>query len=247
MKIRSIVNSVESFLKSNSTTILTAFGVSGVVSTAYLVGKASFAAANVIREEEETVGAIVGTKEKIKEYTPLVWKLYVPAGVCGAATIGCIIGAQRIGSKKTAAAQAAFSITERAFSEYREKVVEHIGKGKEQKIRDELAQERITKNPPGHPVIVNGNVLCCELHTGRYFMCDMETLRRAQNTTNHIIIRDDYATLDDFYHEIGLPKTDHSNDIGWKVGRLLELEFTTALTEDGKPCLAFAYNYTKPL
>ncbi len=64
-------------------------------------------------------------------------------------TIVCIVGSSKAGGRRTTAAVAAYSLTERAFSEYKEKVVEQIGKGQEQKIRDEIVQDQVDKKPLG--------------------------------------------------------------------------------------------------
>jgi len=92
-----------------------------------------------------------------------------------------------------------------------------------------------------------GNVLCCELHTGRYFISDMESLRRAQNDINAKILKHDYATLDDLYYILGLKTTSTSGNLGWTSGRQLEMSYSTMLTEDNRPCITFEYNYIKPL
>lgn len=228
-------------IKSNSPEILTALGVSGVVTTAYLTGKASY---NVAKDEDADPYA--SNKDKIRKY----WKLYIPAGISGTITLGCVIGASRATGRRTAAAVTAYSLTERAFSEYREKVVEQLGKGKEQKIRDELAQEHVSAIPvESREVIIagSGQVLCCELYTHRYFRSDMEKLRRAENDINARIINSLYVTLEEFYDFIGLPYTSASDNLGWDSNKLMALEFSTVLSEDNEPCLAFNYNYIKPL
>ena len=227
-------------LKSNSPAILTALGVSGTVTTAYLTGKASYRAARRLSEEP----AWLSNREKVE----LVWDLYVPAAVSGAVTIGCIVGATRVSSKRAAAAYSLVTLSEKAFEEYREKVVEKLGERKEQEVRDEIAQSRVNANPPGSAIVVgSGNVLCCELFTMRYFQSDMESLRKAENNINAKLNSHDYATLDDFYYMIGLGFTSDSGSIGWESDRLMSLDFTTTLSPDGKPCLAFGYNYTRPL
>jgi Family of unknown function (DUF6353) len=237
-----LVSKAIKIFKSNSPEILTAFGVSGVLTTSYLVGKASFKASHILvgRPKEEEF------KEKVK----LVWKCYIPAGISGVLTIGCIVGASKVNGRRTAAAVTAYSLTERAFSEYREKVVEELGKGKEKKIRDEIAQDRVAKTPPGSREVIvvgTGHVLCCELYTHRYFRSDMETLRKAQNDINARVNHELYVCLDEFYDLIGLPYTANSINIGWDSDRLMELEFSTVISEDGEPCIAFDYNYIKPL
>ena len=82
----------------------------------------------------------------------------------------CVVGANRMGTKKTIAVQAALNFTERAYSEYRDKVVEELGPRKDQSIRDKVVADQIANKPsPSQDVLVTGNVLCCELFTMRYF------------------------------------------------------------------------------
>ena len=75
----------------------------------------------------------------------------------------------------------------------------------------------------------------------------METLRRAENQLNKLIVNDLYVTLDEFYDILGLPGTSVSQSVGWNSDRLMELQFSTVISEDGEPCLAFDYNYVKPI
>jgi hypothetical protein len=205
-----------------------------------LAGRAGYQAAHKLESEPADMTLVERAKK--------TWKVYVPAGISGVLTTACIVGASRATNRRTAAAVTAYSLTERAFSEYREKVVEQIGKGKEQKLRDEVAQDRITRNPPSQVIITSGgDVLCCELFTHRYFKSDMETLKQAQNKINYKILQLLYVTLEDFYDLIDLPHTSNSSNLGWDSDKLMELQFSTILSEGGEPCLAFDYNYTKPL
>jgi hypothetical protein len=141
----------------------------------------------------------------------------------------------------------AYILSERAFDEYREKILEKIGPKQEREVRDELAQDRVTKHPVGSSQVVvtaKGNVLCFETHTGRYFRSDIETLKKAQNDLNYRILSDDYASLTDFYNLIGLSRTDISDELGWNTDRKMDLEFTVTLPESGEPCLAITYRPT---
>jgi hypothetical protein len=146
------------------------------------------------------------------------------------------------------AAQSGIAVLDRAYSEYRNKVVEEYGEKADQKIKDAVAEDR-AKNGPSQEVMLvgTGSVLCCELFTGRYFNGDIETLRKAVNQINHKALAHDYATFSDFYYIIGLGQTSESNHLGWTSSRMMELEFTSLLTNDGTPCLAFDYNYHVPL
>ena len=233
----------------NSPAILTAFGVTGVVMTSVLAARASWKASKIIQEEIEEHGEILDIQERVRAYVPLIWHLYIPPAISGATTVGAIWYGAKTHSSRTAAAVSAYTLTERAFSEYKAKVVEEVGKHRESVFRDDLVTSKLDGQVPKQDVTVigSGAVLCCELYTGRYFMSDMETLRKAQNDINAIIIGDLYVSLDSFYDVVGLPPTTHSNELGWDSDKLLDIQFSTVISDDGRPCLAFNYNYVKPL
>ena len=248
MGLDQLVGITKKFTNDNSTHILTAVGITGTITTAYLAGRASYFAAYYINREEEELGRTQDPLS-LSERTKLVWKLYVPSVVSGAATISAILGANRIGAKKSAAYAAAYSVLDSTFSEYQEKVVEQIGAKANRAIKDDIAQNKVLETPPGSRQIVmsSGTVMCCELYTRRYFMSDMESLRRAQNDLNAKIIHELYTTMSEFYDILGLPHTTNSDNLGWNSDRLMELVFSTVLSEDGVPCIAFEYNYVKPV
>lgn len=233
--------------KERSPEILTALGASGVLVTTYLTGKASFKACDVIRTAEVYEDfSHEERKARITRRTKLVWKLYIPPAASATVSVACIFGLAKAGSNRTAAAVTAYSLTERAFSEYREKVVEEIGKPKEQAIRDSIAQDRVAQ-ASDVLVLGSGDVLCYEMLTGRYFMCNMEKLKQAKNEINAQINRQLYVTLSAFYDHIDLPYTSQSSAWGWNSDKLMDLEFSTVLSPKGEPCLAFDYNYYKVL
>jgi hypothetical protein len=246
--IRDLLRNTGKFTHKNSPVIATVTGALGVLATSYLVGSASFKAARLIDEEEAITGTADDVTTRVKERTKLVWKLYIPPVTTGVVTVGAIVYANRAGAKQTATAISAYTLTERAFAEYRNKVVEELGSHKEQVMRDAIAQDTLDNKPVSETVIFgSGEALCCELHTKRYFMSDMETLRRAQNDINARIVNDLYVTLDEFYYLIGLEPTENSGGLGWDSDKLLELQFSTAIAKDGRPCLTFTYNYVKPV
>lgn len=251
MKFSELLGSATHLVKENAPEILTALSIGGVITTSYLVGKASFKAAEVIHKHEWEDGNIEpDPKERLKERTKLTWKLYIPGAISGAATIVCIVCSNRTSTNRTTAAVAAYSLTERAFSEYKEKVVETIGANKDQKIRDEIAQDTVNAHPPSKEVLMmvgEDEVLCCELRTNRYFRSTHENIQRAVNEINFQINHENYVSLSEFYTAVGLPITDESVNNGWTFEQLLELDFSTALTDNNRPCLTFRYNYVKPL
>jgi Family of unknown function (DUF6353) len=240
-------------IKGNSPLILSVSAGVGTVVTALLVAKATWKASDaihedIIKEREEHPGE---TRIRThKDDLRVAWKFYVPPAISAAGTLMCIAGANRLGVKKAVAAQAALAVTERAYSQYRDKVVQELGAHRDTGIRDKVVADRIAANPPPPQSVLPmgpGDILCCELFTQRYFVSDMEKLRRAVNDLNAALLREAYLTFDDFYDLVGLRPTTVSNRLGWRPDRLLALEFSTTLAEDGRPCITFDYNYYETL
>lgn len=245
MDLKTTASHAEKFLRDNSPAILTGFGVTGVVSTAYLAHQVGFTTGYRGAILDDRGDRPLTRREWVRDH----WKRYIPAVLSGGATITCIVLATKISNRRTAVITAAYSVSERAFSEYKEKIKEKLGEKKEQGIRDEIAADKIRDSESRQQVVIlggEGDPLCCELHTMRYFHSNMETLRKAANDVNALILRQDYAYLHDFYHFAKIPQTSADYDFGWTSDRLMELEFTSTLFK-GQPCLAFEYNYYKPL
>jgi hypothetical protein len=207
-----------------------------------MAGRASYEAAGMIALKEETEGIPDDRREQIKERVRLVWPLYIPAAGTLCLTVACIITANQIGTRRAAAMASAYAISEKAFVEYRDKVIEKVGEKQERAVRDEIAQDRTNEDPPSKEiVIVSGDVLCRDEFSGRYFNSNVELLSRAANEINHQVIHDYYASLTDWYNKIGLKNTSFSDDVGWNVDKMMELEFSSTLSEDGRPCLAVGF------
>jgi hypothetical protein len=248
VNIGAIVRRAQKATADNAPTILTALGVTGLVTTAVLTGKASFKAAQILEEnrdgrsEEEVRADVKWFSIDNNKKFDLTWKLFVPAVGTGAVTIACIVCANHISTRRTAALASAYSIAQEGFREYREKVLEKIGEKKEQVIRDEVAQDGVTTNPPSTTYIVGENeVLFKDEHSGRYFKSTLEGVKKAANDTNYQILGDDYASLSDYWDRLGLKKTSESDEVGWNTDNKLELMFASAITEDHKPCITVEF------
>lgn len=177
----------------------------------------------------------------------VAWKYYIPAGVSGVLTIGCILGANRLGARRTIAAQVLLAASERAYSAYRDEVVEEFGERKDVAIRDQVAEKAVLERPPAELLVASeGEVLCCELYTGRYFKSSMEKLRKAENELNAKLLRDDYCSLDEFYYILGVAYTSSSSEVGWRSDKLMGLSFHAIMYED-KPVMAFEYENMRHL
>ena len=237
MNLTQIGKKTEKFVIDTSPAILTGIGCVGLVSTAVLTGSATVKAVRLVDHDARVGGVDYPDR---REFVKKTWKLYIPAVGTGVLSCVAIVGANRIGNRRAAAIAAAYSLSEKAFSEYKDKVVNHLGANKEQALRDEMAQDRINNNPPTREaILVDGNeVLCYDQYSGRYFKNTMEGIKKAQNDLNYRIIHDNYASLSDFYDLLGLRKTSSSDEVGWNVDEQLELTYSAVLTEDQKPVIA---------
>jgi hypothetical protein len=235
---------VEKLVADNSPALLTAVGVTGTISTALLAAKASFKAADLILKEQEWQDLQeLGHKLDRKEKFELVWKIYIPPVSTGLVTIVCIVMANRVGHRRAAAVAAAYSISQEAFTEYREKVIEKLGEKAERAVRDEVAQDQVTRHPVNSKEVIitgNGDVLMRDAYSGRYFKGNVEGIRKAVNDTNQQILGFGYASLTEFYHVIDLDRTAVSDEVGWK--EMFTAEFSAAMTEDNLPCIVISYS-----
>jgi hypothetical protein len=220
----------------NSPLILTAIGVAGTITTGVLAAKGGIKATQYLSSRAPHTDNI--------DYIKRTWKFYIPAAVTGVGTITCIICANRIGTRRAAAMASAYVISQETMTEYRSKVIEKLGARKEQKLHDEIAQDRVNRNPPREDLAIIGDleVRCMEMYTGRYFSSNMETLKAAQNSVNHQILSgNDSASLSDFYDRVGLNHTGVSDEVGWNLDNMMELTFSTTVDEKDRPVLVFDY------
>ena len=239
-----VAKEIELFTGKHAPEILTGIGIAGMVTTVVLAVKETPKACQLLdeRKDELKTENLPGV-----EIVKTTWKCYIPAAVTGVASIACIIGANSVHNKRTAAIAAAYKISETALSEYKDKVVEVVGEKKEQAVRDAIDKDHIQNNPVSKQqvfITTKGESLCYDAHSGRYFKSDIEQIRRAVNNLNHQMTAGDmYCSLNDFYDEIGLSHTDMGDELGWSIeDGLLDIDFGSQITDDGEPCIVLHYN-----
>jgi len=171
------------------------------------------------------------------------WKCYIPAAVTGVLSVACLIGASSVNMKRNAALATAYTISETALKDYKEKAVEIVGPKKEQAIRDAVAKKQLDEAPLNDREVVitgNGDVLCYDPLSGRYFKSDINKLKAAANTLNRRMIDELRISLNEFYDEIGLGCINIGEHLGWALDKnsdYIEFDFSTHLAENGEPCL----------
>lgn len=244
--VAKVLKGFERFVSKRSPEILMGVGIAGMITTTILAIKATPKAIELINDEKEA-----RDEEKLPpvDVVKTCWKCYVPTVVTGAASIACIVGSHSVSARRMAALTAAYQISETALTEYQDKVKETIGEKKEQTIREKIDKDHIDQNPVVDKDVIiteNGNTLCYDSFTGRYFRSDIDKIKRAVNELNRRMTYDVYVSLNEFYDELDLAHSVVGDDIGWNLdGGLIEVDFSSQLTEDDEPCLVVSF-HTRP-
>lgn len=247
MKITGLKNSVKvvgELARQNSPSILTGLSVAGLVATTVMAVKATPKALSILFEKEiiDPYGEFYTPLDKktFKIIVKSTWKVYAPAAGMGAFTIFCIIGSNSINLRRNAALVSMYSLTEATLKEYQAKVVETIGEKKEKAVRASVAEDKVKNNPISNNEIIitgKGDHLCYDVVSGRYFKSDIEKLRKLQNDINQSLISDMWITLNEVYSKMNLSHIAIGDDMGWNVDKLVSFEFSSALAENGEPCI----------
>lgn len=258
--VGSIAKKIVIFGTKNSTTILTVCAVGGTVGTAVATGKAVVEARDTIKAHEmdnelrceriEQVNGVISDhvvyyRERTTfEKFCLTWKCWVfPAFLCGS-TIGCIVGMNHIHSSRNLALAAAYSMSEEAAREFRDKVSDTIGEKKVKKIENEIVQDHIENSEVNDIVYTPyGEQLMYDDWSGRYFRSGQNEVEKSVNRLNKRMNRKRCAsTVNDLYELLGLPVLEIGNKFGW----LYELDdedddvkvtFHPAMSSHGEACI----------
>lgn len=153
-------------LQKKSPEILVVAGIAGVVVSAVMACKATIKAQEVAEETKNTIDEIHeaeenGVTKAGKEYTAddtkkdlttayvqtgvKYAKLYAPSVILGAASIACILTSHKLMKQRMAATAAALAATDKAFKDYRNRVMERFGEQVEKEIRYNIKAKEVKK------------------------------------------------------------------------------------------------------
>lgn len=256
MNIKQELTKLADGAKKKSPELLSGAAILGVIFTAVTCYKCSPKAHEIIAERKNDMALVqkgdkkaarAVTWETVKELTPVL----APPVLCGSLTIGCIVGSNTISAKRIAVISAAYSVSEKAVSALNLKMNEVLGEKKAKTIKDAIAKDRMDQNPPPKDesqilVTGDGDVLCMDSYTGRYFKSNAEKIGQAINELSAMARDEMYVTLNDFYYLLKLPLVPMGGDLGWSVDDeikgLIPITISAQLTEDRKPCLCIEYD-----
>lgn len=244
--------------KCGSPVILAGIAAAGVVTTAIFAVKAAKKAEKKIDEALEEKKEQVREENKEREFGPdpdsvtltkkeivkAALPSFAPAIIMGALTIMCIIGGLNISMRRQAALTAAYNISESAIKNYEKALPEVVGEEKAAQVKEKVAQNQVLtakKDESLVEVTGTGNQLCFDTFTGRYFRSTAAHVQKIVNDLNEEINRFGYVCLNDFYSGVGLRSTEVGDMLGWGTEGLIDVGYSSQLTEDNEPVLAISF------
>lgn len=245
MDIKGLASSVSSTLRKEAPLIATGVTILSTVAAVALGVKAGMEAKSEL-DRAAKLRADRGQEPMTRgQQAQFTWKIYIPPTAATIISIASAITLHRVGVNRTASAMALYSLSESAFSDYRRKVAEKLGEDSHKEIREAVAKENVDKKTPPSSMIISGNdVMCYDSYSGHYFMSNMQDIREFVNTFNAKVLNEMYGSLTDLYELMGIPVSSMSDSVGWRSDDILEVEFSSVISEDGRPCLAVDFRNT---
>lgn len=248
-------------LNQHSPEILTVVGVTGVVVATVMACKATLKAEQIINDHKELMNSIHEaealepesyTSQDIAQDKALAYfmtaksfvRLYGPSVAVGTLSLACLVGSTLILKKRNLAIVAAYSLIEKAFNEYRGRVVEELGSEKDFHFRYGTEYEAVVEevtDDAGKTKKIKKQVQVLKPGTGpsmyarifeeQRYNTDGSYTGSSQwspvpdyNATN-LILKNAWANehlkargymfLNDVYEELGFPRTKAGQMVGW--------------------------------
>lgn len=229
-------------LEKNSPHILFGVGMVGFATTVVLASKATLSLERVVEaHEEDRAAAQVEAREHghespsaqqlLKIYSATgfrLTKLYGPALLAGAVTVGCLTKSHQILTQRNVALTAAYIAVDRAFKQYRSNVVEKYGEEADLDLRRPTKVESIIDEKGK---VVGERIVVDEEKSGSpysaFFTFDNPNwnptdpslnlffLKRQQKWLNDRLMVNGHVFLNEVYDELGLPRTTAGAVVGW--------------------------------
>lgn len=200
------------FLKQKSPTILTCVGAAGVVATAVSAAKSTPKALTLIAKAEEEKQAKLTKWEKFKASV----SAYIPSIILGASTITCIFGANILNKRSQALITSAYTLLDNSYKEYKNKVKDMYGEESHNKIINAMSEDRYEEAKKDICLDQN-EILFFDFFSLQFFKSTMDKLQIAEHYINEALRIRGYATLAEFYDELGVESTDVDCALGWST------------------------------
>ena len=239
-------------LKKHSPEILLVAGIVGAVTSAVMACKATLKANDIVEESKtqiDTIHEVSENPEMAEKYSEedkkkdlaIVYtqtavkfiKLYGPSVLLGVASLGCMVGSNRILNKRNVALAAAYATVDKGFKEYRGRVIERFGKEFDKELRYNIkAQEfeKVTVDDNGNETVTTEIVDVADPnHYSPYAIIfddgntgwdkDPELTKffliQQQNYANDLLKSRGHLFLNEVYDMLGAKRTKAGAQVGW--------------------------------
>ena len=239
-------------LKKHSPEILLVAGIVGAVTSAVMACKATLKANDIVEESKtqiDTIHEVSENPEMAEKYSEedkkkdlaIVYtqtavkfiKLYGPSVLLGVASLGCMVGSNRILNERNVALAAAYATVDKGFKEYRGRVIERFGKELDKELRYNIkAQEfkKITVDDNGNEKVTTEIVDVADPnHYSPYAIIfddgntgwdkDPELTKffliQQQNYANDLLKSRKHLFLNEVYDMLGAKRTKAGAQVGW--------------------------------
>ena len=239
-------------LRKHSPEILLVAGIVGAVTSAVMACKATLKANDIVEESRtqiDTIHEVSENPEMAEKYSEedkkkdlaIVYtqtavkfiKLYGPSVLLGVASLGCMVGSNRILNKRNVALAAAYATVDKGFKEYRGRVIERFGKELDKELRYNIkAQEfeKITVDDNGNETVTTETVEVADPnHYSPYAIIfddgntgwdkDPELTKffliQQQNYANDLLKSRGHLFLNEVYDMLGAKRTKAGAQVGW--------------------------------
>lgn len=238
-----LVQQVKTSLITHTPGILAGIGIASFATATIVAVTSTPKAMKLLEEKKQELD-----KEELEplEIVQTAWKCYIPAAVMLGVGAGCTIASLKVSERRGAAWATAYSLSETAFREYQEKMVEKLGERKEKQARDEIAQEKVDEKPIKNVDVIQtgrGTTICKDLATERTFTVDIDDIPKAeQYVIEQCTEGIGYCSWNELYMQLGVGDTGLGEDLGWNaINPLRRIIVSSCLGTDGAPILAIDY------
>ena len=237
-----LLQQAATFLKRNSSTILTCVGAVGVVATTVMAVKATPKALRRIEDAKETKGEDLTRIETVKAAAPA----YIPTVVTGVSTLVCIFGANALNKRQQAALISAYGLLDTAYKKHKGTVEELFGEAANIRVREGIAQDMYEET-----TVSEDKQLFFDFFSMRYFESTMEDVLKAEYELNRKLVDEYSVTLNDFYRMLGLPTLNMEDALGWSIEAggvwygysWIDFDHEKIVLEDGLECCVISMSH----
>ena len=237
------MKSLIALLQRNKPGLLLGLGIGSMIMATLSGIRYAPAAARALEEKKEELNT---DKLPAPEVIKTAGMYFLPSMVFTATGIGCIVGGNQINVNRGAAAMAAYTLSESALLDYRNKTREIVGEKKEKDIKEAVAKEIMNREVTPEKLVVltgNGDSLCYDQIARQVFRSNINKIEKIINQLNFDMRTQNVITEDEYCLAMGLDTVILGNELGWDINRngYINVSFTAEL-KDGEPCIIITHD-----